>query len=577
LLVTPVDDGQTEGPVVVLRDLKRCLDRHGFATEVLGAPSEEDASRPIAEVVDRSFAGLGPDIVAVASEDQWTCQVLAHVRGRGAATVLLLRDPTRRPAGSRVEFNAILVDRPASADYLRAAWDVEAHVLPCLIDRERVRAEPADARYLTFIDPTPEAGVFAFARIAHELGLRRPDIPILVLEGRGVEADLVACGLDLRANGNVRLMGRTATPRDYWGVTRMAVLPSLGWDGRSRTAIEAMINGVAVIASDRGGLPEILGESGWVLSLPDRLTPATRSLPTDEDVAPWIEAIVRLWDDGELRSEYGRRMRDRAELWRMERVESDYVRLFHSLAPGTLAITDGRSARAGWVVLVPFLSTIEPDCERPLHRLEQAGVHVVRCRGSSAIDLARNTLASEALHRGCEAILFVDADIAFEPDDALHLLARPEPVVAGIYPKKRSRELASAFTDEVDEVVFGPAVPGLYPLEYAAAGFLRIRTDVLRRMIEKLELPLCNGGAGPGGGFWPFFLPMVRPCAGGAHYLGEDWAFCHRLRQIGLTPMADTSFRLQHIGPYGYSWEDTSPSMLRYERYTCRITRPGAG
>ncbi len=199
----------------------------------------------------------------------------------------------------------------------------------------------------------------------------------------------------------------------------------------------------------------------------------------------------------------------------------------------------------------------------------------MRCRGSSAIDLARNTLASEALRRDCESILFIDADIGFDPRDALHLLARPEPVVAGIYPKIKSRELASAFVGEIDEVIFGPQAPGLYPLDYAAGGFLRIRVEVLRRMIARLCLPLCNAGTDPNGGFWPFFLPMVVPHAGGCHYLGEDWAFCYRLRQIGLTAMADTSFRLHRIGLYGYSWEDTSTASTRYQRYTCRIILPG--
>ena len=62
-------------------------------------------------------------------------------------------------------------------------------------------------------------------------------------------------------------------------------------------AIEAMINGIPVIGSDRGGIPETLGAAGICLSLPDRLTPASRIVPTAEELEPWVQTVVRLWDD----------------------------------------------------------------------------------------------------------------------------------------------------------------------------------------------------------------------------------------------------------------------------------------
>ena len=83
--------------------------------------------------------------------------------------------------------------------------------------------------------------------------------------------------------------------------------------------------------------------------------------------------------------------------------------------------------------------------------------------------------------------------------------------------------------------------PGLYPLKYAATGFLRIRAEVLRPMIHELALPLCD--LRWGSGEWPFFQPVIVPDPAGYHYLGEDWAFSYRLGQIGVTPLADTSIR----------------------------------
>ena len=171
------------------------------------------------------------------------------------------------------------------------------------------------------------------------------------------------------------------------------------------------------------------------------------------------------------------------------------------------------------------------------------------------------------MHDGFESIFFIDADIGFDPLDALRLLARPEPVIAGVYAKKGRREFASIFTDGVDEVVFGASAFGLYPLKYAATGFLRVKATVLRRLIAELNLPHCNTHWGRGK--WPFFQPLVVPQGSGEeHYLGEDWAFSHRLGQIGVTPMADTSIRLWHYGRYGYGWEDAGTEARRYQTFT---------
>src|SRR5439155_12212 len=143
---------------------------------------------------------------------------------------------------------------------------------------------------------------------------------------------------------------------------------------------------------------------------------------------------------------------------------------------------------------------------------------------------------------------------------------------AGIYAKKGVRELASVFADGVPEVVFGPESPGMYPLKYAATGFLRLRADVLRRLVDELHLPLCNTHWGRG--VWPFFLPLIVPQgAGKMHYLGEDWAFSHRLGEIGVTPLADTSVRLWHWGQYGFSWEDAGTDVRRFRTYTYRLAK----
>jgi hypothetical protein len=63
-------------------------------------------------------------------------------------------------------------------------------------------------------------------------------------------------------------------------------------------------------------------------------------------------------------------------------------------------------------------------------------------------------------------------------------------------------------------------------------------------------------------------MPTIIPIADGAlHYLAEDWAFCHRLRLMGVNPVADTSIRLLHVGNHGFGWEEAGIETDRYRTY----------
>ena len=128
----------------------------------------------------------------------------------------------------------------------------------------------------------------------------------------------------------------------------------------------------------------------------------------------------------------------------------------------------GPGATGKPVVLVPYYSAIEKECEEGLRSLVRAGVALSRF-SLSAIDLLRSAMLSHALREGFDSMLFIDADIGFEPGDALRLLARPEPVVAGIYVHNKGRDFAGTFARGRHKGRFRPR--GTWPLSDA------IRTD----------------------------------------------------------------------------------------------------
>ncbi len=119
--------------------------------------------------------------------------------------------------------------------------------------------------------------------------------PLLVVEGAGPARCMPQLGIDFGGLKNIKMMSNTPDARQFYAVTKLLLMPSL-METAGLVAMEAMINGIPVLGSNRGGLPETIGDAGLLFDIPARYTPETREVPTAEEVEPWVEAIVRLWD-----------------------------------------------------------------------------------------------------------------------------------------------------------------------------------------------------------------------------------------------------------------------------------------
>jgi hypothetical protein len=116
-----------------------------------------------------------------------------------------------------------------------------------------------------------------------------------------------------------------------YSVTKLLLVPSLCNESFGLVAAEAMLNGIPVLASNRGALPETIGDRGFLFDIPAKYTPGTQEVPTAEEVEPWVETIIRLWDDA---AEYDRRSqaaREQAQRWHPDRLASFYRDFFSTL------------------------------------------------------------------------------------------------------------------------------------------------------------------------------------------------------------------------------------------------------
>lgn len=503
--------------------------------------ADPEERREFLQLLEGTFSRARPDVLLTYGGDTLTRDILKYARERGTATVFALHNFAYNDAAMFGDVDAVIVPSHFAATYYASALGLECRVLPNPIDFGRLRRGRRDPRYVTFVNPSAEKGVFVFARIAEQLGRRRPDIPLLVVESRGDEGTLVACGIDLRTGGNVFLMPQTDDPSDFWDVTHTCLMPSLWWENQPLVAIEAMAHGIPVIGSDRGGIPEALGGGGLALPLPGRLTPQTRSLPTPEEVAPWVEAIIRFWDDPATHGEFARKALAEADRWRADLLDERYARFFRELRPGPAPRRGGGQLRTGWRALAPTLPGGDVGPERALAGLDQEGVLVRRASADSGLEMARNSLLTGALDDGGQVLLLIDPTVDFRPGDALRLMARPEPVLSGI--PLRDGWCEPGYTLAADVLPAGCATlpAGMYPLDEFRPAFLRVDAEILRRMIDRFDLPVCRDRLGLA--FRPFFQEsVVRSKDGEARFLTPDETFAHRLRQMGVIPLADSSF-----------------------------------
>jgi hypothetical protein len=219
---------------------------------------------------------------------------------------------------------------------------------------------------------------------------------------------------------------------------------------------------------------------------------------------------------------------------------------------------------------VPVGGSIDPSCEDALRELERRGYPVWRVRGYSAIDAGRNQMASDALAQRFDELMWIDSDIVFNADDVERLRGHELPLVCGMYPKKGSRQFASAFLPHTRKILFG-GQGGLIELLYCGFGFVHTRREVYERMEQELALPVCNQQF-KGLPLVPYFLSMIVGEGKQSWYLSEDFAFCERARRCGFRIMADTTVRLWHVGSYRYGWEDAGRDAERFTNYTFHIT-----
>jgi glycosyltransferase involved in cell wall biosynthesis len=262
-----------------------------------------------------------PDAVWTCGGDAVALQVQQIAKHLDIPVLFALHDLSFRDTAFFKSMDYVVVPNEFCRQHYWKTLGLACQKLPPVIDRGRVVAGTRQPESLTFVDPEPRKGAFLFARIAEQLARRRPDIPILLVQGTGQADPLRHAGID--APRNFTVTSDAPDPHQFFARTKVLLMPSLEEDF-GLVACEAILNGIPVVASNRGALPELVGDAGFLLQIPDQYTADTRILPTVEEAEPWVETILRLWDDREHYEHFSRKARDRSQLWQPEHLGPIY-------------------------------------------------------------------------------------------------------------------------------------------------------------------------------------------------------------------------------------------------------------
>jgi hypothetical protein len=175
---------------------------------------------------------------------------------------------------------------------------------------------------------------------------------------------------------------------------------------------------------------------------------------------------------------------------------------------------------------------------RSREALTEAGIQsaYLLLQGLCHVDDARNAIVRHFLASDCTDLMFLDADVDWEPQALVQICKRDIDLVGGVYPYRREggENMPVRLLDGSTQIV-----DGLLEVDGLPTGFMKIKRHVLERMaksrpryFDKLERTA---------------LIFDRPTPGDdMTRWGGDVDFCNRWKAMGGRMFAEAEIRLGH-------------------------------
>jgi hypothetical protein len=213
------------------------------------------------------------------------------------------------------------------------------------------------------------------------------------------------------------------------------------------------------------------------------------------------------------------------------------------------------------------------------------GFSVEFCRNDSLVSRARNNLVAKAMNdKACTHIMFIDADITWNPVDILKLLLSDKCLSGGVYPLKHyywekliqnnGENVVKKWIDNKNNSQFKDVISDQSAIQYnllryninyldnvlnidanlakvkhLATGFMMIKREVIEKMSVAYPSTKYIDDVGFLKGTENDHAYALFDCGvEDGHYFSEDWMFCHRWTKMGGNIYVNVGINLVHTG-----------------------------
>jgi len=186
----------------------------------------------------------------------------------------------------------------------------------------------------------------------------------------------------------------------------------------------------------------------------------------------------------------------------------------------------------------------------------------------SLISRARNTLVAKFLNTpGSTHLMFVDADIGWEPWHLLVMLNADKDVIGGLYPMKTMpvKWVVNGFEGAKEE---GP----LQEVSKTGTGFMLIKRHVFEKLSRHPAVKTFANDIGLPKELDPHMKTYFDTAVRENRYYSEDWTFCENWRDFGGEVWVDKRVLLKHTGTYVFDYA-VQPKL--YEDLKTELERSG--
>lgn len=166
------------------------------------------------------------------------------------------------------------------------------------------------------------------------------------------------------------------------------------------------------------------------------------------------------------------------------------------------------------------------------------------------VDDGRNAILRDFLKTDCTDLIFIDADVTWEPEALVKLALYDRDIVAGVYPKRSPDD--DSYPVRVDPgTALHPDSDGLVEVIGAPTGFMKIKRHVIEKFTEANKHRQFVG-MGASADDAPHTIIFERTYVDGHRWSG-DYNFCREWRNMGGKIFVDPEMHLSHIGEVEFS------------------------